>query len=242
MIKHYKFTAAECIGWIRICRPGSIIGPQQHFLEDKTRALHMQGNAYRAKVKRLSKSSKKENKETGNQCDVEIQNGGPECDDYRNKDVPSQRTTSTKDESAPSQGDELRRIKAYRAHATRGLGTRELGTSMTRSDSFTLPTTYITANRSSGNTMLTRSQTFKDTTASSRSYELDPYEGLPTIYPSYTPLTSNLTRQYSSGSLPRTIRSSPSHHALRARTAVRLGSLKTRSYSSDRLTGRMSNI
>ena len=34
MMKHQKFTAAECIGWLRICRPGSIIGPQQHFMAD----------------------------------------------------------------------------------------------------------------------------------------------------------------------------------------------------------------
>ena len=34
MMKHYKFTAAETIAWIRICRPGSIIGPQQNFLEE----------------------------------------------------------------------------------------------------------------------------------------------------------------------------------------------------------------
>lgn len=32
MMKHYGFTAPECIAWIRICRPGSIIGPQQPFL------------------------------------------------------------------------------------------------------------------------------------------------------------------------------------------------------------------
>jgi len=31
-MKHYKFTAAEAIAWIRICRPGSVIGPQQEFL------------------------------------------------------------------------------------------------------------------------------------------------------------------------------------------------------------------
>lgn len=31
-MKHYKFPAAFFIGWIRICRPGSILGPQQHFL------------------------------------------------------------------------------------------------------------------------------------------------------------------------------------------------------------------
>lgn len=34
MMKHFKFTAAECIAWCRICRPGSIIGPQQNFLEE----------------------------------------------------------------------------------------------------------------------------------------------------------------------------------------------------------------
>jgi len=32
IMKHYKFTASEAIAWIRTCRPGSIIGPQQEFL------------------------------------------------------------------------------------------------------------------------------------------------------------------------------------------------------------------
>eukprot|EP00463_Aulacantha_scolymantha_P001509 TRINITY_DN2120_c0_g1_i1.p1 TRINITY_DN2120_c0_g1~~TRINITY_DN2120_c0_g1_i1.p1 ORF type:complete len:103 (+),score=9.96 TRINITY_DN2120_c0_g1_i1:217-525(+) len=32
-MKHYKLTHAEAIAWIRLCRPGSIIGPQQHFLQ-----------------------------------------------------------------------------------------------------------------------------------------------------------------------------------------------------------------
>ena len=32
LIKDYKFTAREAIGWIRLCRPGSIIGPQQQYL------------------------------------------------------------------------------------------------------------------------------------------------------------------------------------------------------------------
>jgi cell division cycle 14 len=32
VMKHYKFPAAAFIGWIRLCRPGSIIGPQQHWL------------------------------------------------------------------------------------------------------------------------------------------------------------------------------------------------------------------
>ena len=34
LMKKYKFTAAEAIGWMRICRPGMVIGPQQHFLEE----------------------------------------------------------------------------------------------------------------------------------------------------------------------------------------------------------------
>ncbi|CAF3398205.1 unnamed protein product [Rotaria sp. Silwood1] len=34
LMKHYKFTAAEVIAWLRICRPGSVIGPQQNYLEE----------------------------------------------------------------------------------------------------------------------------------------------------------------------------------------------------------------
>ena len=34
-MKHFKFPAAFFIGWIRIARPGSILGPQQHYLLDK---------------------------------------------------------------------------------------------------------------------------------------------------------------------------------------------------------------
>jgi len=31
-IKHYRFCAADFIAWIRILRPGSVLGPQQQFL------------------------------------------------------------------------------------------------------------------------------------------------------------------------------------------------------------------
>jgi cell division cycle 14 len=34
-MKHYKFPAAAFIGWIRIARPGSILGPQQYYLLEK---------------------------------------------------------------------------------------------------------------------------------------------------------------------------------------------------------------
>jgi len=32
IMKHYDFSAAECIAFLRIQRPGSVVGPQQHFL------------------------------------------------------------------------------------------------------------------------------------------------------------------------------------------------------------------
>ena len=34
-MKHFKFPAEAFIGWIRIARPGSILGPQQHYLIEK---------------------------------------------------------------------------------------------------------------------------------------------------------------------------------------------------------------
>ncbi|NXG15426.1 CC14A phosphatase, partial [Grallaria varia] len=51
IMKHYKFTHAEAIAWIRICRPGSIIGPQQHFLEEKQALLWLEGDHIRSKQK-----------------------------------------------------------------------------------------------------------------------------------------------------------------------------------------------
>lgn len=56
LMKHYKFSAAEAIGWMRICRPGMVIGPQQHFLEDLEQRMWYEGDMMRskpAKEKRL---------------------------------------------------------------------------------------------------------------------------------------------------------------------------------------------
>jgi cell division cycle 14 len=33
MMKHHGFTAREAIAWLRVCRPGSVIGHQQWFLD-----------------------------------------------------------------------------------------------------------------------------------------------------------------------------------------------------------------
>ena len=34
MMRKWKFTGRECIGYIRVMRPGSILGPQQQYLEE----------------------------------------------------------------------------------------------------------------------------------------------------------------------------------------------------------------
>ncbi|KAL3311937.1 Dual specificity protein phosphatase cdc14a, partial [Cichlidogyrus casuarinus] len=47
LMKHYKFTAAETIAWIRLCRPGSILGPQQQWLEDNQSWCWHQGDLFR---------------------------------------------------------------------------------------------------------------------------------------------------------------------------------------------------
>jgi cell division cycle 14 len=39
MMKHHGFTAREAMGWLRVVRPGSVVGPQQHYLCDKERLM-----------------------------------------------------------------------------------------------------------------------------------------------------------------------------------------------------------
>ena len=51
LMKHYRLTAKEVIGWMRICRPGMVIGPQQHFLADIEGLMWQEGEMmYRSNV------------------------------------------------------------------------------------------------------------------------------------------------------------------------------------------------
>jgi len=47
MMKHYAWTAQDVIAWLRICRPGSVIGPQQQFLERQQKRMWREGDLYR---------------------------------------------------------------------------------------------------------------------------------------------------------------------------------------------------
>ena len=44
MMKHHKFAAREVIGWLRLCRPGSVIGPQQQFMEAMEKRMWRAGD------------------------------------------------------------------------------------------------------------------------------------------------------------------------------------------------------
>ncbi|MBN3297799.1 CC14A phosphatase, partial [Amia calva] len=59
MMKHYRLTAAEAIAWIRICRPGSIIGPQQNFVQEKQASLWAEGDLFHEKMKEQQNGSSK---------------------------------------------------------------------------------------------------------------------------------------------------------------------------------------
>ena len=46
IMKHWRWTAMETIAWLRICRPGSIIGHQQEWLEEKQAEMWSQVGSY----------------------------------------------------------------------------------------------------------------------------------------------------------------------------------------------------
>jgi len=49
VMKHFKFTAEEAIAWLRICRPGSVLGPQQDYVAEYQEKMWQEGEKYRLK-------------------------------------------------------------------------------------------------------------------------------------------------------------------------------------------------
>lgn len=50
LMKHYRMTAPEVISWMRICRPGCVIGPQQQFLQDLEPIMWQEGEMMRSQL------------------------------------------------------------------------------------------------------------------------------------------------------------------------------------------------
>ncbi|XP_044140817.1 dual specificity protein phosphatase CDC14C-like isoform X2 [Bufo gargarizans] len=115
MMKHYRMTAAETIAWSRICRPGSVIGPQQQFLVDKQMSLWNEGDIYRKKRKE---------QENGNKVAVTfILSGVDDISLHDDLDKASGKEDielySDDDESiSVTQGDKLRVLKSKRQTRT----------------------------------------------------------------------------------------------------------------------------
>ena len=51
MIKHYGYSAKETIAWCRLCRPGSVVGPQQQYLAAMEERLVTEGHNHRQKLR-----------------------------------------------------------------------------------------------------------------------------------------------------------------------------------------------
>jgi cell division cycle 14 len=59
-MKHHRFCARDFIGWIRICRPGSVIGPQQQYLIDNEAAMFQAGELLKRPMAWPSSPTKQE--------------------------------------------------------------------------------------------------------------------------------------------------------------------------------------
>ncbi|KAM5295012.1 dual specificity protein phosphatase CDC14A isoform 2-T2 [Glossophaga mutica] len=115
VMKHYRFTHAEIISWIRICRPGSIIGPQQHFLEEKQASLWVQGDIFRSKLKNRPSSEGSINKILSSLDDMSI--GGnfskiQTAERYGENSLEEDEDVEMK--NSITQGDKLRALKSQR--------------------------------------------------------------------------------------------------------------------------------
>lgn len=63
MMKEFGLNAAECMAWLRICRPGSVIGPQQEYLVDMQKfCWSMSQNNVVQKARRRNASDASEKK------------------------------------------------------------------------------------------------------------------------------------------------------------------------------------
>jgi protein-tyrosine phosphatase len=53
MMKHFRLTGEEIIGWLRIVRPGSIIGPQQQYMREMQTKMWREGDMLRSRIQQF---------------------------------------------------------------------------------------------------------------------------------------------------------------------------------------------
>ncbi|KAL6049415.1 hypothetical protein STEG23_009493 [Scotinomys teguina] len=110
LMKHYRMTAAESIAWLRICRPGSVIGPQQQFLVMKQSSLWLEGDYFRQKLRGQENGPLRTafSKQLSQVDDMSV-------DGLENQDKQEPEPYSDDDEiNGVTQGDRLRALKSRR--------------------------------------------------------------------------------------------------------------------------------
>ncbi|KAL3122847.1 hypothetical protein niasHT_002890 [Heterodera trifolii] len=123
MMKHYRLTAPQCMGWLRVCRPGSVIGPQQQFLIEKQSWCWSLGKANG--LLNTNRSNGLEPEEEEEEEEGEAEDGGrklPKINGMNGAKIsrPKDSNNAHQEETAlneagQSQGDRLCEIKAHHA-------------------------------------------------------------------------------------------------------------------------------
>ncbi|XP_041753210.1 dual specificity protein phosphatase CDC14C isoform X1 [Coregonus clupeaformis] len=136
MMKHYRLTASEAIAWMRICRPGSVIGPQQNFVEDKQSSLWSEGDVFREKMNKQENGKLAVTRILSGVDDITI-NGS-----NKNRTSEKEETELYSDDeerNGITQGDKLRALKSKRqARTSTGSLSQEENKIHTRSSSQSL--------------------------------------------------------------------------------------------------------
>ncbi|XP_013154480.1 dual specificity protein phosphatase CDC14A isoform X3 [Falco peregrinus] len=151
IMKHYKFTHAEAIAWIRICRPGSIIGPQQHFLEEKQAMLWLEGDLIRSKQKRVVDGNI--NRVLCGLNDMSISdsiNKVQDLDQYREDDFEDKAGAET--QNGMTQGDKLNALKSRRRQCSATTGALRLQDMKLHTRSISQPFRLNTSGGTEGST------------------------------------------------------------------------------------------
>ncbi|KAL9846150.1 dual specificity protein phosphatase CDC14A isoform 2-T2 [Geothlypis trichas] len=129
IMKHYKFTHGEAIAWIRICRPGSIIGPQQNFLEEKQAMLWREGELIRSKQKQGGVVNGNINRVLCGLNDISISdnlNKAPDLGQFKENDSEDKDVEA---QNGMTQGDKLNALKSRRQPCSATTGALRLSTS-----------------------------------------------------------------------------------------------------------------
>lgn len=143
LMKHYRLTAPETIAWLRICRPGSIIGHQQHWMVEKQPQMWQQGDLHYSQNRHLQRyvrcshgvyggrrKNATANNKTGRQQDIsrilssrvdlmrlnDADELTGKVKENQRKEDETNRNVTTVSNGEATQGDHLTRIKALRQH------------------------------------------------------------------------------------------------------------------------------